>query len=44
MHGIGECDALRERIHEQLKGLHPRLTMDVIFTADRRWLGLEDSA
>ncbi len=44
MHGIGECDALRKRIHEQLKGLHPRLTLDVIFTADRRWLGLEDSA
>jgi hypothetical protein len=41
--GIGECDVLRERIHEHLKGMHPQLTLDVIFTADKRWLGLEDS-
>ena len=34
IHGINECDDLRERIHEHLTGLHPRLTLDVVFTAD----------
>ncbi len=41
LHGIDECDSVRERIHESLKDLHPRLTLDVVFTADERWLGLE---
>ncbi len=41
LHGINECDSVRERIHESLKDLHPRLTLDVVFTADERWLGLE---
>ena len=44
MHGIGECDALREHIHENTADLHPRLILDVIFTADRRWIGLESMA
>ncbi|MEA3301959.1 MAG: cation diffusion facilitator family transporter [Pseudomonadota bacterium] len=41
LQGIEECDRVRERIHEGLKELHPRLTLDVVFTADERWLGLE---
>ena len=41
LRGIGECDALRERIHESIADLHPQLSLDVIFTADRRWVGLE---
>ena len=41
LRGIGECDSIRERIHEGLKEFHPRLTLDVVFTADERWLGLE---
>ena len=41
--GISECDRVRERIHAGLKDLHPRLTLDVIFTADERWVGLESS-
>jgi cation diffusion facilitator family transporter len=43
LRGIGECDSIRERIHEGLKEFHPRLTLDVVFTADERWLGLESS-
>lgn len=41
LRGISECDSVRERIHEGLKDLHPRLTLDVVFTANERWLGLE---
>ena len=41
LRGIAECDALRERIHESIADLHPQLIIDVIFTADRRWVGLE---
>jgi predicted Co/Zn/Cd cation transporter (cation efflux family) len=43
LHGINECDSIRERIHENLKDFHPRLTLDVVFTADERWVGLESS-
>lgn len=39
---IDACDALRARLYGALKQVHPRLTLDVIFTADRRWIGLDE--
>ncbi|MGB5563867.1 MAG: hypothetical protein WBM71_11155 [Sedimenticolaceae bacterium] len=38
---IDECDAVREKIRAQTADLHPQLILDVIFTADRRWAGME---
>jgi len=38
---IDEFDAVRERIAENTVDLHPQLALDVIFTADERWAGVE---
>ena len=38
---IDECDAVRLRLYNALNEIYPRLVLDVAFTADRRWLGLE---
>ncbi|MCP3869648.1 MAG: cation transporter [Gammaproteobacteria bacterium] len=38
---ITEYDGVRQRIHEAVKGVHPRLSLDVIFTADERWLWID---
>jgi cation diffusion facilitator family transporter len=40
---IDECDAVRERILEKIADLHPQLMLDVIFTADKRWVGMEST-
>lgn len=38
---IDEIDSVREKILENTTDLHPQLTLDVIFTADSRWVGME---
>lgn len=37
---IDECDAVRDRIYEAVKEAHPGIILDVIFTADKRWMGM----
>jgi predicted Co/Zn/Cd cation transporter (cation efflux family) len=40
---IADLDRIRDRISAALAGSHPRLVLDVVFTADDRWiLGLVD--
>jgi predicted Co/Zn/Cd cation transporter (cation efflux family) len=40
---IGRLDSIRGEIAATLAGCHPRLVLDVVFTADQRWvLGLVD--
>lgn len=41
---IDECDAVRDHLAKKLRALHERLILDVIFTADKRWTGMEYSA
>jgi cation diffusion facilitator family transporter len=38
---IDEFDAVRKSILDNTKDLHPQLTLDVMFTTDRHWVGLE---
>ena len=40
---IDEFDAVRNRMYEAVKHVHPRLMLDVIFTGDERWLGLGEA-
>ena len=35
---VSALDRVRERVAEGLEGLHPRTFVDVIFTADERWI------
>lgn len=37
---IDQCDSIREQLALKLADVHERLTLDVIFTADRRWTGM----
>lgn len=36
-HLIEECDVLRSRLDDALPDIHERLSLDVIFTANKRW-------
>lgn len=38
---IDECDAIRLRLYEALRETHPRLVLDMDFTADQRWIGMD---
>jgi predicted Co/Zn/Cd cation transporter (cation efflux family) len=40
---VDVLDALRSGIHSSLAHIHPRLVLDVVFTADRRWVVLSDA-
>jgi len=35
--GLGALDAVRERIEQAVRAAHPRLLLDVVFTADPYW-------
>ena len=40
---ITYCDAIRDRLYDAVRHLYPGLTLDVIFTGDERWLGMEEA-
>ena len=42
VHLIDECDAVRSELNDALADIHERLSLDVIFTADKRWTGMEE--
>jgi predicted Co/Zn/Cd cation transporter (cation efflux family) len=36
-------DAIRDRVYDAVRHVHPGLTLDVIFTGDERWLGMGEA-
>jgi hypothetical protein len=42
VHLIDECDAVRSLLNDALADIHDRLSLDVIFTADKRWTEMEE--
>lgn len=35
---VGRLDAVRRQVQEHVKGLHPRLILDVVFTGEEPWI------
>jgi hypothetical protein len=39
---VGDLDEVRERLSSAVKGLHPAITVDTMFTGINRWAAAEN--